>query len=147
MRTSSAKAKGRRACQDLVGALFGAFPELGFGDLRVTSSGATGEDIQMSPLAETLIPFGFEVKNQESMGIWTAIEQAKGHVKKSQKFWAVAFKRNNSSMYVCLELSLFVKLLRGAYVNAKNTSGDLQHKSWLGTPKATPTVSALEEEI
>lgn len=147
MKTASAKAKGRRACQELQGILFGAFPELGFNDIRVTSSGATGEDLLMSPLAEKIIPFAFEVKNQENVGLWSSIEQAKKHVKDYRKFWALAFKRNHTPMYVCLELSIFVKLLRGAYVEAKDSGRNLQHKSWLGTPEATFAVPTPEDEV
>ena len=65
MRPSSAKAKGRRLQQQIVSDLFKVFPELSEGDLRSTSMGAGGEDIQASPFARSAInSFSIEAKNQ-----------------------------------------------------------------------------------
>ena len=65
MLTSSAKAKGRRACQKLREELLKAFPELQPKDIRVTPSGVTGEDLLLSPKAEQVFPYVVEVKCQE----------------------------------------------------------------------------------
>lgn len=64
MRPSSCKAKGRRLQQQIVADLYARFPALAEGDLRSTSMGCGGEDIQMSPAAREVIPFSIEAKNQ-----------------------------------------------------------------------------------
>ena len=77
MLTSSAKAKGRRACQKLREELLKAFPELQPKDIRVTPSGVTGEDLLLSPKAEQVFPYVVEVKCQERLNVWKALEQAR----------------------------------------------------------------------
>ena len=81
MLTSSAKAKGRRACQKLREEILNAFPELQPKDIRVTPSGVTGEDLLLSPKAEQVFPYVIEVKSQEKLNVWKALEQARSHNK------------------------------------------------------------------
>lgn len=120
MKTSSCKAKGRRACAELKANLLLVSPVLSPDDIEVTSSGATGEDIKLSPLARSLIPFTFEVKNQEAMNIWASLKQAGEHSKKTGHAPALAFRRNNSAMFVTLRIEDFVNILRNVYEKTKN---------------------------
>jgi hypothetical protein len=111
LKPSSAKAKGRRACQELKEKLLKAYPELEDGDIVVTPSGVNGEDLQMSPLAKKTIPLTFEVKNQERLNIWKAIDQSKTHIDTGDKRKpVVAFKRNNSRMYLTIDVEDFLEL-------------------------------------
>jgi hypothetical protein len=113
VKTSSAKAKGRRACAELRDALLAAFTTLHEDDIRVTPSSVPGEDLFLSPLARSLFPFSPEVKNQEALNIWAAIKQAREHSDKSKEKHSplVAFKRNGEPLRVILELEDFLKFL------------------------------------
>ena len=111
MKTRSAKAKGRRACQD-VKELFEKYaPDLKPGDIEVTSSGVVGEDLKLSPAARDLYPFVCEVKNQESLEIWKALEQAESH-SRDGLVPLLFFRRNRSKLFVALDAESFIKLVR-----------------------------------
>lgn len=110
MLTSSAKAKGRRACQRLRDKLLETFTELQPKDIRVTPSGVTGEDLLLSPKAEQIFPYVVEVKCQEKLNIWKALEQAKSH-DKSGLCPLLAFTRNREKMFICLELRDFLRIV------------------------------------
>lgn len=127
MRTSSAKAKGRRAVQELRESLLAAFPILQDDDIRVTPSGVTGEDLWLSPVARALLPFVFEVKNQESIQIWSALEQAEQHARGTSHTPVLAFKRNRSRMYVALSMDDFVDLI-GKGVSTNEQQQKVRHE-------------------
>ena len=115
MLTSSAKNKGRRACLQVKDLLEKYAPDLRPGDIEVTSSGATGEDIKLSPAARLVYPFGIEVKNQENINIWKAFEQAISHVEGCEyefRVPVVFYKRNKSELMVTLRAEDFIKLIR-----------------------------------
>lgn len=109
MKTSSAKAKGRRACAEVRDSLF-AFADgsIPFEDIQVTSSGVTGEDLKLSRLAREKYPFTFEVKNQEKINIWSSIKQAESHAEYGL-IPVLCFKRNNTDPYICMSLHDFLK--------------------------------------
>lgn len=111
MKPSSAKAKGRIACKEVRDLLLEWAPDLKPDDIRVTSSGATGEDLMLSPAAQAKYPFAIEVKNQERMNIWDAFEQAQVHAEKSGRTPLLAFRRNRSELMVSLRLEDFLKLI------------------------------------
>ena len=108
-RTSqSAKAKGRRLAQKLKEKLHEKFEDIQDGDIQVTPSGLNGPDLYLSPKAKAVIPFQFECKNQEKLNIWAALKQTKSHGPNS----ALVFSRNHEAIYVTLELSPFLDLIR-----------------------------------
>ena len=118
MRTSSAKAKGRRLCLEIKELLHKYAPDLRPGDIEVTSSGACGEDLKLSPAAREVYPLVAECKNQERLNIWEAIAQAENH-----RVWApdetnwlpvpvVFFRRNKSKPYVAMGAEEFIRLIR-----------------------------------
>lgn len=111
MRISSAKAKGRRACEEVKELLEKYAPDLREGDIRVTSSSVGGEDLLLSPRAKELYNFAVEVKNQESLNIWASFEQAETHVK-GEETPILFYKRNRSELMVSLRAEDFVKLIR-----------------------------------
>lgn len=109
MKTSSAKAKGRRASQQLKDLMITLAPYLEPEDIVVTPSGVTGEDLGLSPKARRVYPISIEVKNQEKAKVWEWIEQAAGH---NPSFPPVVFfKRNRSDMYAIIEAKQLLKLL------------------------------------
>jgi len=79
MLPSSSKAKGRLGQKLVVNAILEAFPELEPDDVRSTSMGQTGADVQLSPAAKRLFPYQVEAKNKATSQIHTYYKQAKTH--------------------------------------------------------------------
>ena len=119
MKPQSAKAKGRRLQQMVASDLLQLFPTLTEDDVRSTSMGAGGEDIQLSPAARLLIPFSIEAKNQERLNIWCALDQARNNAP-SGSTPAVVFKRNNEKPQVALPWDTFLKMLSSCLGNQEN---------------------------
>lgn len=111
MKIQSAKAKGRRLQNMIVQDLLDLYPHLGIDDIKSTSMGANGEDVQMSSLARQSIPFSFEAKNQERVSIWACIEQARTNTPQGMTP-AVVFKKNNNEAFVALPWKIFLNLLK-----------------------------------
>jgi hypothetical protein len=111
MKTSSAKAKGRRLQQNVRDILLETFSDqLEPDDIRSTSMGVSGEDLQLSPSARKLIPYSWEMKNQQKLNIWDSLDQADAN---SGSYTPVlVFKRNRTKTYAVIELSEFVKLIK-----------------------------------
>lgn len=110
MRPQSCKAKGRRLQQTIVSDLLERFPHLGDDDVRSTSMGAHGEDVQLSPAARRVIPYSFEAKNQERMNIWSAIEQSEAN-KPTGTHSVIVFKKNGQPAYAAVKWTHFVNLI------------------------------------
>ena len=75
MKTSSAKAKGRRFQQwvrDQLIEHLDVHPE----DIESRSMGAGGEDLIMARAAREKFPYSIECKNQEKVNVWQAYAQA-----------------------------------------------------------------------
>ncbi len=60
MKTRSAKNKGKRLQNSVRDILLETFTELEPDDIKSTTMGESGEDIQLSPAACKLIPYAFE---------------------------------------------------------------------------------------
>ena len=110
MRPQSCKAKGRRLQQIIASDLLQSFPELQDDDVRSTSMGAHGEDVQLSPAARKLIPYSFEAKNQERLNLWAAISQAETNCPKDVHP-AIVVKKNGMAPYVAIRWSRFLQLI------------------------------------
>lgn len=111
MKTSSAKAKGRRLCALVRAKLLEWAKDIEGGDIQVTASGCTGPDLYLSPRAKQVYNYAIECKMQESLNIWSAIAQSKTHVK-GDEVPIVVFARNRTEPHVCLSLDDFLKLTR-----------------------------------
>ena len=107
MKTRSAKAKGRRAAAKAKDLICGAL-DLSEGDIVITSSGENGEDLKLSPYARTLFPYTVEVKNQERLNIWKALEQADSHGNSP----ILIFTRNRDKIYCALGFEEFLQLMK-----------------------------------
>ena len=110
MKPRSAKNKGKRLqnkIRDLILEKFNA--KLESDDVRSITMGDSGEDILLSPTARRLFPFSVECKNQESLSIWSALEQAENNAGKHIPL--VIFKRNRSKTYAVLEFDKLLELL------------------------------------
>ncbi len=111
MKTSSAKAKGRRLQDHVVKKLMEHYTQLQPGDIRPAIMGESGEDIKQSPFARSILPFSIECKNQEKINIWSALEQAEENCPDNQNP-AVVFKRNRSEVYITLKLDDLLEILK-----------------------------------
>ena len=107
MRTSSAKAKGRRFQQwvrDQLIEQLDVHPE----DIESRSMGAGGEDLIMARAAREKFPYSIECKNQESLNIWKAYEQS---TENSGDYEPVCFiKRNNQKPLVVVDAEYFIRI-------------------------------------
>lgn len=116
MKTSSAKAKGRRCAQEARDALVahGREKGLALGDFIITSSGEAGPDIKLSPLAQQAYPFAIECKNVEKLNIWEALKQAESHINDEYKYEVplLIFTRNRANLYCSLKLEHLLALLK-----------------------------------
>jgi len=109
LKTQSAKAKGRRAQQEVCRRILDKFQGLKADDVQSRGMGGGGEDIMLSPLARTLFPFSTEVKNQERLNIWESIKQAQSN--SGEHIPLVIFTRNREDMYATLKLSHLLEIL------------------------------------
>ena len=110
LKTSSAKAKGRRLQQKFMQLLIEKLdidPE----DIESRSMGAGGEDLIMSKAARNKFPYSIECKNQERLNIWTAWEQANKN--KGLYDPIVVIKRNGTAPLVVLDAENFLDYVRG----------------------------------
>ena len=110
MKTRSAKNKGKRLQNNVRDLLLETFTQLEPDDVRSTTMGESGEDIQLSPAARKLIPFAFECKNQEKLKIWESLNQAESNSQKGKP--VLVFKRNRSKTYAVLEIRDFIDLIK-----------------------------------
>lgn len=106
MRPQSAKAKGRRAQQEVRDAILAAFPHLEPDDVRNTPMGTQGEDLLLSPQARRVWPWYTEIKNVEALNIYKAIDQASGKGREP----IVVHRRNKTRLYATLPLSELLEL-------------------------------------
>ena len=107
MKTSSAKAKGRRLQQwfrDLLIEKLDVHPE----DIESRSMGAGGEDLIMARAAREKFPYSVECKNQEKLNIWEAYSQAESNCGKYEP--VVFLKRNNQKPLELVDAEYFVRL-------------------------------------
>ena len=84
MKTRSAKNKGKRLQNNVRDLLLETFTELEPDDIKSTTMGEIGEDIQLSPAARKLIPYAIECKNQEKINIWESLKQAESNSEKGK---------------------------------------------------------------
>ena len=114
MKTRSAKNKGKRLQNNVRDILLETFKnQLEEDDVKSTTMGESGEDIQLSPAARKLIPYAFECKNQEKLNIWSALEQAESNGEKGTP--VLVFKRNRSKTYAVLEIKDFIDLIKYSF--------------------------------
>lgn len=79
IKTSSAKAKGRKLQQWTRDTILTNFPTLNEDDVRSTAMGSNGEDIQFSQAARDALGVVIECKARASIAAYEWYEQATGH--------------------------------------------------------------------
>lgn len=109
IKPQSAKAKGRKLQQTVRDAILEAFPTLEPDDVRSTSMGAGGEDVQLSPAARKLFPYSVECKNLAKIAVYNYYVQATGH---NDYEPLVVIKQNRSKPLAVVDLEHFMNLIR-----------------------------------
>ena len=121
MKTSSAKAKGRRLAQWVKDVLIGFSPELHNDDIVLTSSGDTGEDVKLSPKARKLYPVQIECKNHKSFAVYGDYDQAISHGPHTP---VLVIKANHRNPLVVVDAELFFEILGERAIYGKEIDGD-----------------------
>lgn len=107
--TQSAKAKGRRLQQHVRDAILEAYPSLESDDVRSTSMGAGGEDVQLSPAARKLFPYSIECKNLAKIAVYNYYTQASGHGTHEP---LVVIKQDRAKPLAVVDLEHFMELVK-----------------------------------
>lgn len=94
MSTASAKAKGRRWQQEVELQLKIIFPHLEGNDILSRPMGSQGSDLILSTEALKVLPYDFEMKNQESSKIWKDIRQSETRLDRSDMYPVLMLRRN-----------------------------------------------------
>ena len=87
IKTSSAKQKGRALQQFVRDSIIDLLKPYGVvaEDVKSTSMGASGEDVQLSPLAKRLLPVSVECKSHKAMAIYTWWTQCLSNTKAGER--------------------------------------------------------------
>jgi|TARA_R110000803_G_scaffold11720_1_gene34792 hypothetical protein len=109
--TKRAKQKGRLGQQEIRDRLLEMFPEFEPDDIKSTTMGESGADIQLSPAARKKIPLSIEVKRRkaELKTVYGFIEQASRH---SEQEPVVFFRSDRKPWVVMVGLDHYMELLR-----------------------------------
>ena len=109
MKTQSAKAKGRNLVKWLKNEILKKFTNLSGDDLRVTSSGAGGEDLTLSPRARASLHVQFECKSRSAFVGYSFYDHATQHGKYIP---VVIVKANHREPLALLSAEHFLQLLQ-----------------------------------
>ena len=107
MKTSSAKAKGRKLQQWFANVLVEGLG-LDRDDLESRPMGSQGEDIILGKQSREIFPYSVECKNQEAVNVWKAYEQASENCKGYEPL--VVIKRNRHKPLVVVDAEHCVEL-------------------------------------
>lgn len=113
LRPQSAKAKGRNLQKLVRDAILSRYPELEPDDVKSTSMGASGEDVQLSPAARKVLPVAIECKAIAKIAACRFYDQAKQHAEERPGTEpVVVMKENGSKPLVIVDLDYFLHLMR-----------------------------------
>ena len=94
----------------VVSAILDLHPELTKNDVKSTSMGVTGRDVQLSEAARKVFPYAVECKSRASIALYKDYTQAVSNAEHDTPLLVV--KQNQSDPLVLLSLVDFMKLLR-----------------------------------
>lgn len=110
MTPQSSKAKGRNLQKLVRDKILESFPTLTADDVRSTSMGSSGEDIQLSPEARKLVPYSIECKSKATSQLHTYYKQAKSN--SGTHIPMVVVKKDRDVVLVAVEFQHFLDLLQ-----------------------------------
>lgn len=117
MKTSSAKAKGRNLQKWVRDELLTLADNLSSDDIRSTSMGASGVDIQLSQAGKIIWPFAIECKNLNRVAAYQWYDQAKSNAGKEIPI--VVAKQNHSDPIVICDAKWFFEAFKQYGVASK----------------------------
>ena len=132
----SRKQKGRLFQQQIAKAILDFFPELTENDVKSTSMGKSGSDLELSEKALRMLNIEPECKFQEKLNVHDAMKQVIDRLNKKKpkshknvdslinailKIPVLFFKKSYSEPYVCIRLDDFLFLLRSNYEQTKDS--------------------------
>lgn len=94
--------------------ILSAFPSLEPDDVRSTSMGAGGEDVQLSPAARKLFPYSVECKNLAKIAVYNYYVQATGHGAHEP---LVVIKQDRAKPLAVVDLEHFMELVKNGRSN------------------------------
>ena len=106
MKPASAKNKGRKLQQWVRDLILRMHPSLEPDDVKSTSMGAGGEDVQLSPAARRLCPVSIECKSRASYAFYKDLDQAITNAPKDSEPILIA-KANHRNPVVILDAEHF----------------------------------------
>lgn len=109
MKPQSCKGKGRRLQQRVVASILERFPRLSSDDVRSTSMGAQGEDVQLSAAGRDCVPLSIECKCVERLNVWACLEQAAKNTPDGAAPCLI-FSKNRSPTYAVVEWDVLLDL-------------------------------------
>ena len=117
MKTSSAKAKGRKLQQWFTKLLVDVL-ELDEEDMESRPMGSQGEDIIMGRLSRNRFPYSIECKNQQAVNVWKSYQQAESNCGKYEPLLVI--KRNRTKPLVLVDAEHFINLFKDKDEEDKN---------------------------
>ena len=111
MKTASLKAKGRSLQQTVRDKILESFPRLEPDDVKSTSMGASGEDIQLSPQARRWFPYSVEAKSRATIAVYKWYDQAVTNTKPGTEPLLV-IKANRRKPLVLIDLDKFMEITK-----------------------------------
>ena len=110
MKQESRRAKGKKLQRVVQQKILKAFPHLKPEDVRVAKTGENGADIKMSRIARRLIPYQFEMKNQQKLlTLYKFFAQAQRHGKLEA---VLVIKLNSRKPLAVIDLDQFIELIK-----------------------------------
>lgn len=108
------KQKGRLGQNEIRDRLLEEFPEFEPDDIKSTTMGDSGADVQLSPAARKKINLAIEVKRRRSGGktFYDYMTQARHHVKSGENP-VVFFRADRQPWLVVVDIDFFMELLKG----------------------------------
>lgn len=122
MKPSSCKQKGRKGQQEIRDSLLesiyipAGLEEL---DVRSTSMGVSGCDIQLSPAAKKVLDIEVEVKVVEALSVVSTFKKHFEKYKATAALKLLAHRRNHQEMLVTLRWADFIEILKQKITNER----------------------------
>lgn len=112
MKPSSAKQKGRLLQNWVRDKLFEAFRSFGIRaeDIKGTSMGVSGEDLQFSPFARDLMGISVECKSHKSFAVYKIYDQCTTNAKDNEP--VVFIKQNGRKPLAIVDAEHYISLLK-----------------------------------
>jgi len=111
LKPQSAKAKGRKLQQYVRDEILAHFDELESDDVRSTSMGASGEDVQLSPKARNLLPWAIEAKARAKINACRFYDQAAEHAEGRYQP-VVVMRENHGKSLAIVDFQYLLHIMR-----------------------------------